>query len=67
MESTMTRLLNGLNREIKNIIELQHYVELGKQKKKRGNYWLANILSIKKFFLGFNGFFFMRRVSLRYS
>jgi hypothetical protein len=36
MESTITRLLNGLNREIENIIELQHYVELGKQKKREG-------------------------------
>lgn len=36
MESTMTRLLNGLNREIENIVKLQHYVELGKRKMREG-------------------------------
>ena len=28
-EVTMARFLNGLNRDIANIVELQHYVELG--------------------------------------
>ena len=27
-EATMTRFLNGLNRDIANVVELQHYVEL---------------------------------------
>ena len=27
-EATMARFLNGLNRDIANVIELQHYVEL---------------------------------------
>jgi hypothetical protein len=27
-ESTMARFLNGLNRDIANMVELQHYVEL---------------------------------------
>jgi len=27
-EATMTRFLNGLNRDIMNVIKLQHYVEL---------------------------------------
>ena len=27
-ETTMARFLNGLNREIANVVELQHYVEL---------------------------------------
>ena len=27
-EATMVRFLNGLNREIANVVELQHYVEL---------------------------------------
>ena len=28
IEATMTRFLNGLNRDIANVVELQHYVEL---------------------------------------
>lgn len=36
VESIMTRLLNGLNCEIENIVELQHYVELGKRKMRKG-------------------------------
>ena len=27
-EATMARFLNGLNRDIANVVELQHYVEL---------------------------------------
>jgi hypothetical protein len=27
-ETTMTRFLNGLNREITNVVEIQYYVEL---------------------------------------
>ena len=27
-EATMTRFLNGLNRDITNVVDLQHYVEL---------------------------------------
>ena len=27
-ETTMVRFLNGLNRDIDNVVELQHYVEL---------------------------------------
>ena len=27
-ETTMARFLNGLNRDIANVVELQHYVEL---------------------------------------
>ena len=27
-KATMTRFLNGLNRNIANVVELQHYVEL---------------------------------------
>ena len=27
-ETTMVRFLNGLNRDISNVVELQHYVEL---------------------------------------
>jgi len=27
-EATMARFLNGLNRDIANVLELQHYVEL---------------------------------------
>ena len=27
-EATMVRFLNGLNRDIVNVVELQHYVEL---------------------------------------
>ena len=27
-ETTMVRFLNGLNRDIVNVVELQHYVEL---------------------------------------
>lgn len=36
MEATMTVFLNGLNRDIENVIELQHYVELGKGKIREG-------------------------------
>ena len=27
-EATMARFLNGLNRDIANVVELQHYIEL---------------------------------------
>jgi len=27
-EATLTRFLNGLNRDIANVVELQHYMEL---------------------------------------
>jgi hypothetical protein len=46
-EATMTRFLNGINRDIANVVELQHYVELEdmvhmatkveRQIKRRGN------------------------------
>ena len=52
-DATMARFLAGLNREIKNVVELQHYVELEdmvhmaikieNQVKRRGN---SNTLSI---------------------
>jgi hypothetical protein len=35
-EAIMARFLNGLNRDITNVSELQHYVELERQLKRKG-------------------------------